>query len=59
LELFDYSSGEGSTKGKGSTHQGTIFHDVQALLDMSQRSHNSHILMLHLSVCDKRSTIYL
>jgi len=34
------------------THQSTIFHDVQALLDMSQRSYNSHILMLHLSICD-------
>jgi len=35
-------------KQKG-TRQGTIFHDVQALLDMSQRSYNSHILMLPLS----------
>jgi len=25
-------------------HQGTIFHDVQALLDMSQRTHNFYIL---------------
>jgi len=31
------------------THQGTIFHDVQALLDILQRLYNSHILMLHLS----------
>jgi len=31
------------------THQNTIFHDVQTLPDMSQNSHNSHILILHLS----------
>jgi len=31
------------------THQYTIYHDIQAILDMSQRSHNSHILILHLS----------
>jgi len=35
-------------KQKG-THQGTIFHDVQALLDILQRLYNSYILMLHLS----------
>jgi len=34
-------------KCKG-THQGTIFHDVQALLDILQRGYNSHILMLYL-----------
>jgi len=31
------------------THQGTIFHDVQALLDILKRLYNSHILMLQLS----------
>jgi len=31
------------------THQYTMYHNIQALLDMSQRSHNSHILILHLS----------
>jgi len=28
------------------THQSTIFHDIQALLDMSQCSYNSHISIL-------------
>jgi len=31
------------------THQYTMYHNIQALLDMSQRSHNFHILILHLS----------
>ena len=31
------------------THQSTMFHDVQALLDMLQRSHKSHILILLLN----------
>jgi len=35
-------------KQKG-THQGTILRNVQALLDILQRSYNSHILMQHLS----------
>jgi len=35
-------------KQKG-THQGTIFHNVQALLDILQRSYNSHFLILQLS----------
>jgi len=45
-------------KQKG-THQGTIFHDVQALLDMSQCSHNSHILILHLSNLRLRDQRYV
>jgi len=31
------------------THQYTMYHNTQALLDISQRSYNSHILILHLS----------
>ena len=31
------------------THQYTMYHNIQVLLDMSQRSYNSHILILHLS----------
>ena len=31
------------------THQYSMYHNIQALLDMSQRSHNSLILILHLS----------
>ena len=30
------------------THQYTIYHTIQTLLDMSQRSYDSHILFLHL-----------
>jgi len=31
------------------THQYTMYHNIPTLLDMSQRSYNSHILILHLS----------
>jgi len=31
------------------THQYTMYNNIQTLLDMSQRSYNSHILILHLS----------
>jgi len=31
------------------THQDTMYHNIQTLLDMSQRSSNPHILLLHLS----------
>jgi len=31
------------------THQCTVYHNIQELLVMSQRSYNSHILILHLS----------
>jgi len=41
---------------RNSTHQSTKFHDVQALLDMLQRSHNSHILILPLNT--RRKGIY-
>ena len=30
-------------------HQYTMYHNIQALLDMSPHSHNSHMLILHLS----------
>jgi len=30
-------------------HQYTMHHNIQALLDMSPHSHNSHMLILHLS----------
>ena len=32
-----------------STHQYTMYHNIQTLLDMSQRWSNRHILILHLS----------
>jgi len=37
------------------THQYSMYHNIQALLNMSQRSKTSHILNLHLStvICDK------
>ena len=35
------------------THQNTTFHNIRALLDMLQCSHNSHILILILVICDK------
>ena len=35
------------------THRSTMFHDVQALLDMLQRSRNSHILILLLTTHSK------
>jgi len=31
------------------THQYAMYHNIQALLDMLQRSYNSRILILHLS----------
>jgi len=31
------------------THQYTMYHNIQALLDMSQCTYNFHILILHLS----------
>jgi len=31
------------------THQYSMHHNIQALFDMSQRSYNSHILILNLS----------
>jgi len=31
------------------TYQNMTFHNIRALVDMLQRSHNSHILILHLS----------
>jgi len=40
------------------THQYTMYHNIQTLLDMSQRSSSPHILILHLIICDKRSTIH-
>jgi len=30
-----------------------MLRNIQALLDMSQRSYNSHILILRFSICDK------
>jgi len=36
-----------------------MFHDVQALLDMSQRSYNSHVLILHLSNLRLRDQRYI
>jgi len=35
------------------THQSMMFHNIQALLDMSQRSHNSRILIMFFKICDK------
>jgi len=35
------------------THQITMFHNIQALLNMLQRSHNSHTINSVLIVCDK------
>jgi len=31
------------------THLYMMYHNIQALFDMSQRSYNSHILILYLS----------
>jgi len=31
------------------THQYMMYHNVQALFDMSQRSYNSHIFILYIS----------
>jgi len=38
---------------QSGTHQSTMFRNIQALLDMLQRSHNFHILILFVKVCDK------
>jgi len=35
-----------------STHQISVFRNIQALLNMLQRSHNSHIINSILMVCD-------
>jgi len=41
------------------THQYTMYHGMQVLLDVSQCSYNSYLLILHLSkFAIKRSTIY-
>ena len=41
------------------THQYTMYHSMQVFLDVSQRSYNSHLFILHLSkFAIKRSTIY-
>jgi len=38
---------------QNGTHQSTMFHNVQALLDKSQRSHSFHILILFFNIRDK------
>ena len=38
---------------QNGTHQSTMFHDMQALLDMLQRSHTFHILILFFNIRDK------
>ena len=38
---------------QNGTHQRTIFHNIQALLDMLQRSHNFNILILFVMIRDK------
>ena len=48
-EKNDVTHGKQKRKNKSGTHQVTMFHNIQALLDMLQRSHNSPILILHLS----------
>jgi len=40
-------------KNKNGTHQSMVLCNIQALLDMLQRSHNSHILILFFKICDK------
>jgi len=37
---------------QNGTHQSTMFHNIQALPDMSQRSHNFHILILFIKISD-------
>jgi len=38
---------------QNGTHQSMMFHNVQALLDMLQCSHNFHILILFVMIRDK------
>jgi len=40
------------------THQNTMFRNIQALLDMSQRSHTFIVYYYSLSNTIRRSTIY-
>ena len=35
---------------KNGTHRSTMFHDIQALLDMSQPSHSFHIIILFFNI---------
>jgi len=38
---------------QNGTHQSTMFHYIQALLDMLQRSHTFHMLILFFNIRDK------
>jgi len=38
---------------QNGTHQSTMFHNIQALLDMLQRSHSFHILILFFNGRDR------
>jgi len=40
---------------QNGTHQSMTFRNIQAFLDMLQHSHNFHILILFLKICDKEN----
>jgi len=44
---------------QNGTHQSMMFNNIQALRDISQRSHNSRILILFFKICDKEINNHL